>query len=146
MSATLFDEQFEVKDTSKKFDKVTRLHCRLAEEGYELTLDLDVNSDLFHAEVSDRFALLLVSTLAPDGSADAGVYDQSGAPSLLDSYEYAMYGKIYKWKQENGKAPIELHVSFGGLLMRLRGDPRQLQKLPLDARIYLLMRKINQEV
>jgi len=144
MSTVLFDEQFEVKDTSKKFDKVTRVHCRLAEEGYELALDLDVNSDLFPMEVSNRFSLLLVSTLNSDGSADAGVYDQSGKPSLLDSYEYAMYGKIYKWKQEHGKAPIELHVSFGGLLMRLKGDPRHLQKLPLDSRIYLLMRMIKE--
>ena len=56
-----------------------------------------------------------------------------------------MYGKIFKWKQENTKAPIEVQVSFGGLLMRLKGDPRHLQKLALDSRVYLLMRKINTE-
>ena len=85
--STLFADQFEVKDTSKKFDKVTRLHCRLAEEGYDLVLDLDVNSDLYPLEVGDRFAFLLSSTLDLDGGADAGVYDQSGKPSLLDDYE-----------------------------------------------------------
>ena len=36
----------------------------------------------------------------------------------------------------------EVYVSFGGLLMRLRGDSKHLQKLVLDTRIYLLMRKI----
>tara|TARA_B110001452_G_scaffold161502_1_gene134440 strand:- start:266 stop:379 length:114 start_codon:yes stop_codon:yes gene_type:complete len=35
-----------------------------------------------------------------------------------------------------------VYVSFGGLLMRLRGDSKHLQKLVLDTRIYLLMRKI----
>mmetsp|Transcript_35190 Transcript_35190/g.77447 ORF Transcript_35190/g.77447 Transcript_35190/m.77447 type:complete len:147 (-) Transcript_35190:302-742(-) len=146
MSGTLFEEQFEVKDTSKNFDKVTRLHCRLAEEAYELALDLDVNTDLYPLEIAERFTLVLVSTLATDGSADLGTFDQSGEPSMLDQYEYAMYGKIYKWKQEHGKAPIEIHVSFGGLLMRLKGEAMHLQKLSLDSRIYLLMRKINKEL
>lgn len=36
----------------------------------------------------------------------AGVYDQSHAATLLDSYEYAMYGKIYKWKQEKPNAAV----------------------------------------
>ena len=84
---SLFEELFEVKDTSRKFDHVGRLHCRLAEEGYELQLDLDVNSDLLDLQPGERFALLLTSTLDLDGAADAGVYDQSGKPSLLDSYE-----------------------------------------------------------
>ena len=55
-----------------------------------------------------------------------------------------MYGKLYKWKQEMPKAPVELLVSFGGLLMRLRGDAQHLEKLHLDSRLYLLLRKINQ--
>ena len=36
----------------------------------------------------------------------AGVYDQSHTATLLDSYEYAMYGKIYKWKQEKPKEAV----------------------------------------
>ena len=53
-----------------------------------------------------------------------------------------MYGKLYKWKQDQPKAPVEVHVSFGGLLMRLKGDARHLSKLSLDERVYLLIRKI----
>ena len=170
-----------------------------------MTLDLDVNTDLWPLETNDRFTFALASTLSLDGSPDAGAaarprgapracrahtslprpsagtYDQSNQPSLLDQYEYAMYGKIYKWKQEKPKEAVcvcrpesparpprdptspppprarrwrrrvpcrvpppcsEVYVSFGGLLMRLRGDPRHLQKLQLDSRVYLLMRKI----
>jgi DNA-directed RNA polymerase I, II, and III subunit RPABC3 len=59
---------------------------------------------------------------------------------------YAMYGKIFKWRQENIKALIEVQVSFGGLLMRLKGDPRHLQKLALDSRVYLLMRQIGKDL
>ena len=86
-----------------------------------MALDLDINSDLFNLEMRDRFTFALASTLALDGSQDPGTFDQSGAPSLLDQYDYAMYGKLYKWKQDQPKAPVEVYVSFGGLLMRLKG-------------------------
>ena len=108
-----------------------------------MALDLDINSDLYMLDINDRFAFALASTLAPDGSPDPGTFDQSGAPSLLDQFDYAMYGKLYKWKQDQPKAPVDLYVSFGGLLMRLRGDARHLAKLSLDSRVYLLMRKIQ---
>ena len=108
-----------------------------------MALDLDINSDLYTLEISDRFTFALASTLALDGTQDSGTYDQSGAPSLLDQYEYAMYGKLYKWKQDQPKAPVELYVSYGGLLMRLKGDARHLSKLSLDSRVYLLIRKIS---
>jgi hypothetical protein len=36
----------------------------------------------------------------------------------------------------------EIFASFGGLLMSLKGDPRQLQKIELDLRLYLLARKV----
>ena len=34
---------------------VARLTCRLAEEGYEMSLDVDINSDLLPLEINDRF-------------------------------------------------------------------------------------------
>eukprot|EP00962_Isochrysis_galbana_P061259 scaffold36309_cov148-Isochrysis_galbana.AAC.2 len=70
----------------------------------------------------------------------------SNAPLPPLAPRYAMYGKIFKWRQENTKAPIEVQVSFGGLLMRLKGDPRHLQKLVLDSRVYLLMRQIGKDL
>ena len=143
MAATqiLFQDQFEVKEASRKFDKVTRVQCRLTEEGYDMTLDLDVNTDVWPLDLGERFTFALASTLSLEGEPDTGSYDQERKASLLDQYEYAMYGKIYKWKQEKPKEAVEVYVSFGGLLMRLRGDSRHLQKLQLDSRIYLLMRK-----
>ena len=157
-----------------------------------MDLDLDINSDIYTLEINDKFTAALASTLALDGSPDTGTYDQSGAPSLLDQYEYAMCGKLFKWKQEAPKVrhrrhrsrrsrsrslatlttrshasyvllllltrcacllllsrapsqqPVELQISYGGLLMRLKGDARHLAKLTLDSRMYLLIRKIAQ--
>ena len=141
----LFQDQFEIKDVQKKFEKVSRYTCRLSDEGYEMGLEMDINSDIFPLELNDRFTLALATTLALDGKPDSGTYDQTGGPSLLDQYDYAMYGKLYKWRQEQPKAPIELQVSFGGLLMRLKGDAHHLEKLHLDNRVYMLIRKINQQ-
>lgn len=138
----LYQDQFEVTDVGKKFDKVSRLHCRLTEETDDMKLDMDVNSDLLSLNVTSRFTFALAHTLALDGSADSGVFDQSGAASLLDQYDYVMYGKLYKWKQESPGSAVELYVSCGGLLMRLKGDARRLSKLELDSRVYLLVRKV----
>ena len=139
----LYEDHFQVKDINTKFDKVARLFCRLAEEIYEMELQVDVNSDLQQLEVNDKFKFALASTLSTDGTPGSEHYDPGSGPSLMDQYEYVMYGKIYKWKQDTPKAPIEVHVSFGGLLMRLKGDARHLQNLELDKRIYLLIRKIQ---
>lgn len=102
-----------------------------------------MNTLLRQTSSADRAlsCLLAASTLALDGSPDSGAFDQSGNPSLLDQYDYVMYGKLYKWSQAEPKKPVEVYVSFGGLLMRLRGDPNHLSKLQVDSRIYLLLRK-----
>jgi DNA-directed RNA polymerase I, II, and III subunit RPABC3 len=61
-----------------------------------------------------------------------------------------MYGKVYKYADVargggggSGTAKVEVYVSFGGLLMCLKGEPSNLSRLQLDQRIYLLMRKVG---
>jgi DNA-directed RNA polymerases I, II, and III subunit RPABC3 len=58
----------------------------------------------------------------------------------MDEYDYAMHGKIYKY-DDNGNTKVSVYASFGGLLMCLAGDYRQLQTLKIGTYIYLLMRK-----
>ena len=43
-------------------------------------------------------------------------------PSLMDKYEYVMYGKLYKYGDERvgGALKVDVYISFGGLLMLLR--------------------------
>jgi DNA-directed RNA polymerases I, II, and III subunit RPABC3 len=69
---------------------------------------------------------------------------QSGKPSLMDKYEYVMYGKIFKYKdkQQGGQQKVEVTISFGGLLMQLSGEAKKLEELDLDSNVYLLMRKV----
>ena len=67
--------------------------------------------------------------------------DGAGAESHADDFEYVMYGKVFKHHQKAGEHLMAGFISFGGLLMHLHGDETNLNKLALDTRIYLLMRK-----
>jgi DNA-directed RNA polymerase I, II, and III subunit RPABC3 len=66
---------------------------------------------------------------------------EAGAESHADDFEYVMHGKVFKHHQKPGDHLMSVFVSFGGLLMHLMGDETNLNKLELDSRIYLLMRK-----
>ena len=63
--------------------------------------------------------------------------------TIMDRYDYVMHGRIYKVRDAKGPSGprTEVYVSFGGLLMLLTGDPKALDRLDLDNRIYLLIKK-----
>ena len=51
----------------------------------------------------DKFRLVLATTLREDGCSDAGEWaPQEQAPSRADSFEYVMYGKVYKIEGDDG--------------------------------------------
>mmetsp|Transcript_11299 Transcript_11299/g.15641 ORF Transcript_11299/g.15641 Transcript_11299/m.15641 type:complete len:144 (+) Transcript_11299:98-529(+) len=141
-SAVLFEDLFEIKEIDKeKFEKVSRISG--ISENYEMELILDVNTDIYPLDLGQKFSLALASTLNLDGTPDDGVYDPIAKPSLADNYQYVMYGKVFKYSEEKKPAlKVSIFVSFGGLLMMLKGDPRNLQGIDLDSRIYLLMRLV----
>ena len=68
----------------------------------------------------------------------------TGVKTLMDAYDYVMYGKIFKYKDSSkgGSIKVEVYISFGGLLMQLIGDPKKLETLEVDNNVYLLMRKV----
>jgi DNA-directed RNA polymerases I, II, and III subunit RPABC3 len=61
-------------------------------------------------------------------------------PTLLDRYDYGMYGKVFQYDHEGGNQ-VSIYASFGGLLMSLRGEQRHLHLINNDSRIYVLLRK-----
>ena len=148
----LFEDTFEVSAVNpdgKKFDKVTRITAR--GQNYDMALTLDYNSQIYRLPLAQHFLLSLASTLHLDGTPDANEFNQSELPSLMDAYEYVMHGKVFKVSAAGGgaggggagKGGMEVFVSFGGLLMSLKGEVRSLQKLELDQRVYLLIRKTH---
>ncbi|KAJ1423330.1 RNA polymerase, Rpb8 [Sesbania bispinosa] len=127
MVEVLFDDIFRVEklnpDDKKLFEK-------------------DINSELYPLKVGQKFALLLVPTLNPDGTPDTGYYGQGNRQSLADNFEYVMYGKLYRISEDSGREKAEITISFGGLLMLLKGDHSHCNKFELDQRLFLLMRKV----
>ncbi|KAI5073607.1 hypothetical protein GOP47_0011620 [Adiantum capillus-veneris] len=146
MVELLFEDIFTIvamDPDGKKFDKVSRIEAR--SEQFDMHMLLDVNTEIYPLQVDDKFTMALSSTLSLDGTPDDATFDQSGRKSLADKYEYVMYGKLYKFsdQESGGSVKIEVYVSFGGLLMLLKGDPSNLGNLMMDQRLYLLMRKVG---
>ncbi|KAG2482491.1 hypothetical protein HYH03_018596 [Edaphochlamys debaryana] len=142
----LFEDVFDVVDKDpdgKKFDNVSRFVCH--SDLYEMDLNIDVNTDLFPLQRNDKFSLVLAWTLNLDATPGSEKYDAefptiSGRRTLMDNYDYVMYGKVFKYKDNNMK--VEVYVSFGGLLMKLAGDPAKLEPIEVDNNVYLLLKKL----
>lgn len=145
MADILFDNTFQVKDIDsegKKFDKISRLHCR--SDCSEMDLILDINSSIYPMEINETFQLMLATKQS----------------SLLGIFEYIMLGKVYCIKEEK-KSNVEesktdedmvidesensrrlsVHISYGGLLMRLQGDAKNLVTFKSVQDVCLLMKK-----
>mmetsp|Transcript_21760 Transcript_21760/g.73193 ORF Transcript_21760/g.73193 Transcript_21760/m.73193 type:complete len:144 (+) Transcript_21760:65-496(+) len=126
----------------KKFDKVSRIDCK--SETYDMELVVDINTDIYPVGLNDKLSFALATNLQ-DGVPDTGSYNPQPESTLLDSYDYAMHGKVYKWVEEKDKGPnglVAVYVSFGGLLTMIKGDPRHLKEVKPDGSLYLLIRKV----
>ncbi|EFC40687.1 predicted protein [Naegleria gruberi] len=147
----LEDKFFEVKNIDpegKKFDKVSRLYC---ESEDEMELIIDINTDIFPVEINDKLTISLATSLEikPSKQVDSkktkDTYDPTlgtdDKPSLMDNYDYVMYGRVYKYQPEKNYSVVSIYVSFGGLLMKLKGEARDIQHIEPDTHLYLLMRK-----
>lgn len=157
----LFDDVFLVKEVDpdgKKFDRVSRVRCE--SENYEMDLSLDVASEIYSLRSGERFHCVLSPTLSASSSTSSssnsasleeGYYDpeMSLPPSnrtrlganLADKFDYVMHGKVYK-AEEAGTNKVGVYMSFGGLLMRLQGDPRHWRSLTVGSSLYILIKKM----
>ncbi|KAL8592953.1 DNA-directed RNA polymerases I, II, and III subunit RPABC3 [Nucella lapillus] len=147
MAGVLFEDIFDVKDIDpdgKKFDRVSRLFCE--SESFKMDLILDVNTMLYPIKLSEKFRLVIVTTLREDGVPDDTEFNpQNTGPNRADQFEYVMYGKVYRIEGDDGNSEtsrLAAYVSFGGLLMRLKGDPNNLHGFEVDSHVYLMMKKL----
>jgi len=148
MAGVLFEDIFDVKDIDpegKKFEKVSRLHCE--SESFKMDLILDVNTWIYPMDLADKFRMVIATSLREDGVPDDGYYDPTDeGPSRADSFEYVMYGKVYRIEGvDTGPEPasrLAAYVSFGGLLMRIQGDANNLHGFEIDSHVYLFVKKL----
>ncbi|RVX67568.1 hypothetical protein B0A52_08096 [Exophiala mesophila] len=138
----LFENSFKVTDlNNSKYDRVSRIKA-YSENGQEVLLTLDVNTELYPLNVDDRMTVALALSLNLDGSKDDGKGWREvgrGEQTLADEYDYVCHGKIYRFEEGTGDN-IKVYVSFGGLLLYMDGPYQLLNALRIDY-VYLLMKK-----
>ncbi|RWS08001.1 DNA-directed RNA polymerases I: II: and III subunit RPABC3-like protein [Dinothrombium tinctorium] len=169
----IFDVK-DIDPEAKRFDRVSRLHCESESFKMDLILDVNSQiypvelgkcrietkhalrvcvcvafaEHVLSAAIArcDKFRLVVASTLREDGYPDDGEWNpHEASSSRADSFEYVMYGRIYKIEGDDGPGEasrLAAYVSFGGLLMRLQGDPNNLHGFEIDKPVYLLMKKL----
>jgi DNA-directed RNA polymerase I, II, and III subunit RPABC3 len=144
---TLFEDIFEITALNPDGYKFERVN-RVAATGttFECDLLLDVNCEIYPLRDTDKFTLVLASTLHLDGSpADHFAYVPSNSrtaePDLSDNYEYVMHGRVFDVSYGRRDGTVAISISYGGLLMRLTGDQRHLSSIQPDQRLYLLLKK-----
>lgn len=106
---------------------------------------MDINTEIYPLRTANKFTLALASTLSPTDAVVDMTKKMPWTPSLnqegslANDYEYVMYGKVYKFDDASGNR-VSVYISFGGLLLCISGDYRQLQEFNVGQYVYLLMR------
>ncbi|KAG9509908.1 DNA-directed RNA polymerases I, II, and III subunit RPABC3, partial [Fragariocoptes setiger] len=147
MASVLFEDIFDVKDIDpegKRFDRVSRLHCE--SESFKMDLIIDLNTQLYPIGLGEKFRLAITTSLTDDIYSD----DTEWTPGLqlsarADNFDYIMHGKIYRIEGDDASSDatrLAAFASFGGLLMRLQGDPNNLHGFELDKLVYLLLKRV----
>ncbi|KAJ1841461.1 DNA-directed RNA polymerases I, II, and III subunit RPABC3 [Coemansia sp. RSA 2703] len=148
----LFTDTFEAKEINKEgkvFDRVSRIDGR--SQTHDMSLILDINSELYPVDAGDKFKLTLASSLSLSDTKEQAAFGKAEANwrsyingeerSLADDYDYVMFGRVYRYDDASG-SKVSAFVSFGGLLMCLEGDIRHLQNFVVGDSVYLLMKTI----
>ncbi|KAG9141040.1 hypothetical protein Leryth_012622 [Lithospermum erythrorhizon] len=142
MVEKLFEDIFHVDQLDpdgRKFDKVTRIEAR--SDQFDMLMHLDINNEIYPMRVGDKFTMALAPTLNLDGTPDSGYYTPGARRSLAEDYDYVMHGSCTGSRKILNLCP-DLYVSFGGLLMMLKGDRSVAAKFELDQKLFILIRKV----
>lgn len=151
MSATLFDDIFNVESLdSARYDRVSRIIAN-STSSQDTKITLDINHELFPVSENDTLTITLAKSLNIDDDSSAMDTDdilggngswrppKADQRSLMNDYDYVMHGTVYKF-EEGKDERISVYCSFGGLLMCLEGNYRNLSSLKQE-NLYILMRK-----
>ncbi|ODQ51461.1 DNA-directed RNA polymerases I [Saitoella complicata NRRL Y-17804] len=145
-SAIILEKDFLISATDNaNFDRVTRISASTADKDIEI--ELDINSEIYPLEEGRKVRLVLAKALALDGSRDVNAegrgWRETSEVTLAEEYEYVCYGKVYRHDEHGETDLISVYISFGGLLLMVKGNYKDLQGLNQD-NVYLLIKKHEQ--
>lgn len=140
----LFSANFTVNrinPNGKQFDNVSRLVCS-SDRGDDLVLD--INSQIYSLREGESFALVLTNEISPGQGKKAHWHPSELQNSVASRYDYVMCGRVYRYKENSSDHKAKVYISFGGLLMRLKGEQNALKGIPEQTgrdNVYLMIRK-----
>lgn len=142
----LFEDNLVIQSIDKDgkyFDKVSRIEG-IAEDS-QCEIQLDINCDIYPINKQSLYGIMLAESLNTDGSTGQNYFNYESyinKNTLMEKFDYVMYGKFFRYtKNDDGR--IMVLASFGGLLFSITGQPKVLQNLAMDQRVYLLLKKIT---
>uniref|UniRef100_A0A0K0D654 DNA-directed RNA polymerases I, II, and III subunit RPABC3 n=1 Tax=Angiostrongylus cantonensis TaxID=6313 RepID=A0A0K0D654_ANGCA len=92
---------------------------------FSMELILDVNTQIYPVNLNDKFRLMITTSVRDDGMPDEGEHDPQANYSRVAQFEYVMFGRVYRIEGDDSGSDgtrIAAYASFGGLLMRLKGE------------------------
>lgn len=78
----------------------------------DLSLILDLNTEIYPLEKDELISLNLSSSLRLDGKEDKGWRDLGKSePTLADDYDYVCYGKVYRFDENVKDSSDRVYVT-----------------------------------
>jgi len=143
----MFEDSFKVKSIDdSRFERAGRIDCE--SDSFNNFLELDINHIIYPVTAGDQLLVAITDNVSPDRTRRLSTaYDHDKrllGQSIMDHFDYVMYGRVYKKDDDKKNKTATVHVSFGGLLMRLKSDSVQLAEFHVSDSVYILIRKVMQ--
>lgn len=97
--ATVLEDTFSITSVNnQKYDRVSRIYGTSIDN--TVTMQLDINHELFPVAVGDQLQFNLATTLNLDGTKDEKGWreNQGDRATLMDMYDYVCHGKVYRFE------------------------------------------------
>jgi len=143
----MFEDSFTIKSVdNSRFERAGRIDCESV--AFTNNLELDVNNIIWPVNPGEQVYVAITDNVSPADNPRrlANAYDHDPrllGRSIMDQFEYVMYGKVYKKDAKAKDNEAIVWASYGGLLMKLRSDPMQLAEFHVGDTVYLMMRKVR---
>ena len=106
---------------------------------YEFEIVLDINTDLYPVTKGEFYKISIASAGNVEDEASDYYSILESKSSLFDEYEYVMHGKVFRYELHDDDK-ISQYISFGGLILKIKGDVKYLKSLEIDSKVFLLMK------
>lgn len=131
----------EINGDGAVYLRVSRIKC--TNEDGDLLITADLNTEQFPVSLNERLTIMLASSLELNGQLSSPHYDHSmyHRPTRLNECDYAMHGRVYGHEVEEDSLDVAVHISCGGLLLRIVGKPQSLRDIHYNSELFILIKR-----